>query len=221
MSNSSKQINQMVNFILQEADEKANEIRIKTEHDFNLEKQILIHNAKVRIVEDMAKKDKQRKIEDRIAQSAAIGAKKTKAMDFREGLLKDLINSAKSKIKNVSSNKAGYQELLKKLIIQAMIKIDETNIEIQCRQVDLSLVQQVAGPAIAEYIQMLKVQCGETTNVQYVVSTENFLPADSSGGVLLRGYAGRIVCDNTLDARLDLVFHALKPVIKQKCFSTK
>ena len=32
--------------ILQEAHEKANELRVKTEHDFNLEKQTLVHNAK-------------------------------------------------------------------------------------------------------------------------------------------------------------------------------
>ena len=39
----------MVNFILQEAHEKANEIRVKTEHDFNVEKQTLIHAARQRL----------------------------------------------------------------------------------------------------------------------------------------------------------------------------
>ena len=34
-----RQIRQMVNFILQEAREKASEIYVKTEHDFSLEKQ--------------------------------------------------------------------------------------------------------------------------------------------------------------------------------------
>ena len=34
-----RQIRQMVNFILQEAQEKASEIYLKTEHDFSLEKQ--------------------------------------------------------------------------------------------------------------------------------------------------------------------------------------
>ena len=34
-----RQIKQMVNFILQEAKEKASEIYMKAEHDFSLEKQ--------------------------------------------------------------------------------------------------------------------------------------------------------------------------------------
>ena len=34
-----RQIRQMVNFILQEAKEKASEIYVKAEHDFSLEKQ--------------------------------------------------------------------------------------------------------------------------------------------------------------------------------------
>ena len=37
MAGGPQQIRQMVNFILQEAHEKANEIRVKTEHDFNVE----------------------------------------------------------------------------------------------------------------------------------------------------------------------------------------
>jgi len=36
---SERQIRQMVNFILQEAKEKASEINVKAEHDFSMEKQ--------------------------------------------------------------------------------------------------------------------------------------------------------------------------------------
>ena len=61
-----RQIKQMVNFILQEAQEKANEIRIKTEHDFNLEKQMLVHNAKLKIQEEFSRKEKEREINKRM-----------------------------------------------------------------------------------------------------------------------------------------------------------
>ena len=37
-------IRQMVNFILKEACEEANEICVKTKHDFNLGKQTLVHS---------------------------------------------------------------------------------------------------------------------------------------------------------------------------------
>ena len=45
----SKQITQMVNFIVQEAKEKVNEIQVKTEHDYNLEKQNLVHSGKLKL----------------------------------------------------------------------------------------------------------------------------------------------------------------------------
>merc|ERR1712091_238543 len=67
MSGGTNQIRQMVNFILQEAHEKANEIRIKTEHDFNIEKQMLVHNAKLAIAEDYKQKDREREVSERIA----------------------------------------------------------------------------------------------------------------------------------------------------------
>ncbi len=50
----------MSNFILQEAHEKANEVRIKTEHDFNLEKQNLIHAEKLKVKDLFLKKEKER-----------------------------------------------------------------------------------------------------------------------------------------------------------------
>ena len=56
----------MANFILQEAHEKANEINIKTEHDFNLEKQMIVHTAKLKIQEEYAQKEKDREIQDRM-----------------------------------------------------------------------------------------------------------------------------------------------------------
>ena len=49
----------MCNFILQESIEKSNEIRLKTEHDFNLEKQTLLHNAKLRIQDEFKEMEKE------------------------------------------------------------------------------------------------------------------------------------------------------------------
>jgi V-type H+-transporting ATPase subunit E len=47
-----KQIAQMVEFIKQEAKEKADEIKFKTEQEFNIQKLEFIENAKLQIKED-------------------------------------------------------------------------------------------------------------------------------------------------------------------------
>jgi V-type H+-transporting ATPase subunit E len=87
MADTSRQIKQMVNFIMQEAHEKVNEIRIKTEHDFNLEKQMLVHNGKIKIQEEYTQKEKDLEIQQRVQRSSAVGAARVKKMKSRHELL--------------------------------------------------------------------------------------------------------------------------------------
>jgi len=54
-----KQLKQMCSFILKEANEKAQEIGVKAEEEFNIEKQRLIQEEKVKIRKDYEKKEKQ------------------------------------------------------------------------------------------------------------------------------------------------------------------
>ena len=95
MAGGPQQIRQMVNFILQEAHEKANEIRIKTEHDFNVEKQTLVHAARQRLNEEYAQKEREREVQARIAKSTAVGDARVKKMRLRDELLKQLVDEAK------------------------------------------------------------------------------------------------------------------------------
>lgn len=44
------------------------------------------------------------------------------------------------------------------------------------------------------------------------------LPNDSAGGIVLSADRGRIVCDNTLDARIDLVYKEQLPEIRATLF---
>jgi len=87
MSQSSAQIRQMCNFILQESIEKSNEIRLKTEHDFNLEKQTLLHNAKLRIQDEFKEMEKEREVKRRIEKSTEVGNSKVQKMKARDNLL--------------------------------------------------------------------------------------------------------------------------------------
>mmetsp|Transcript_10914 Transcript_10914/g.32574 ORF Transcript_10914/g.32574 Transcript_10914/m.32574 type:complete len:233 (-) Transcript_10914:148-846(-) len=91
MANGPDQIRQMVNFILQEAHEKANEIRIKTEHDFNVDKQTIVHNAKVAIADEYKAKEREREVQARIARSTAVGDARVKKMKVRDELLHELV----------------------------------------------------------------------------------------------------------------------------------
>jgi len=209
----------MVNFILQEAHEKANEIRVKTEHDFNLEKQTLVHEAKLAIQDEFAKKEKDREIQDRIARSAEIGECRVKKMKVRDDLLQTLLSEAGAKCAMVARGQ-NYPHLLQKLIVQGLIKIDEEECTIYCRGEDVKTVEKILPDAMEEYVAIMERESGVklSPKVKLNDNRDKDLPDSTYGGVKLTAAAGKIVCDNTMSARLTLVYDELLPSIRAIIF---
>jgi len=215
----SDQIRQMVNFILQEAHEKANEIRVKTEHDFNLEKQTLVHEAKLAIQEEFAKKEKDREIQERIARSAEIGECNVKKMKMRDELLQTLLSEGGSKCSVVARGQ-NYPHLLQKLIVQGLIKIEENVVTVYCRSEDIGTVESILPDAIKEYVEIMERESGIKLSPVVTLNSDRSkdVKEDSHGGVILTAVGGKIVCDNTMSARLGLVYEELLPSIRATLF---
>jgi len=209
----------MVNFILQEAHEKANEIRVKTEHDFNLEKQTLVHEAKLNIQDEFTKKEKEKEIQDRIARSTEIGECRVKKMKNRDDLLKQLVSESGSKCAMVARG-SNYPQLLKKLVVQSLIKIEDLKVEVRCRGEDRDTVAEVLPEAVKEYVEIMERESGVTLipDVSLNTTAARDLPETSYGGVVLTACQGKIVCNNTMSARLDLVYEELLPSIRAILF---
>ncbi|CAM9545154.1 unnamed protein product [Heterosigma akashiwo] len=218
MENTSSQIRQMVNFILQEAHEKANEIRLKTEHDFNLEKQMLVHNAKLRIQEEYAQKDKDLEVQERIVRSSKIGEARVQKMVARDEVLQGLIETAKSRLNDISQTKH-YESLLKNLIVQSLIKIEEDKVILVVREQDVAGVKKCLPAAVADYKAIMdEAGLACSPDVEVNADASRMLPASSAGGVIATARNSRIVLDNTLEARLDLVYTELLPQVRAMLF---
>ena len=218
MAGGPQQIRQMVNFILQEAHEKANEIRVKTEHDFNVEKQTLIHAARQRLNEEYAQKEREREVQQRIAKSTAVGDARVKKMRLRDELLKQLVDEARNEVAKVAKS-PDYPELIKKLIVQSLIKIEEPDVVVLCRACDVQLCEQQVPGAVQMYADIIKKETGEVAKVTCRVNTDasKHLPDHACcGGITVTACHGRIVCDNTLDARIQLCYEELLPQIRHE-----
>jgi len=61
-----KQIEQMVKFIRQEAVEKAREIHVKQEEEFNIEKLRMVESEKARIRQEYERKEKDIEVQKRM-----------------------------------------------------------------------------------------------------------------------------------------------------------
>ncbi|KAK4788283.1 hypothetical protein SAY86_019602 [Trapa natans] len=106
----------------------------------------------------------------------------------------------------------------------SLLKLKEPAVLLRCRKDDVYLVESVLDSAKEEYAEKANVHIPEVI-VDYHVylppapSHHNAHSQSCSGGVVLASRDGKIVCENTLDARLDVVFHKKLPEIRRCLFS--
>lgn len=184
-----------------------------------MEKQTLVHEAKLAVQDEFLKKEKDREIQERIARSTEIGECRVKKMKVRDDLLQTLVKEAASKCAVVAKGQ-NYPQLLQKLIVQGLIKIEENEAVIYTRAPDVAVVQKILPAAVAEYAELMQRESGVALKPLVTVNADRAkdLPEDTCGGVVLTALAGHIRCDNTLQSRLKLVYEELLPAIRAILF---
>jgi V-type H+-transporting ATPase subunit E len=178
-----------------------------------------VHDAKLAVQDEFSKKEKDREVQERIARSAEIGECRVKKMKIRDELLHTLLSEAGAKCAVVARGQ-NYPQLLQKLIVQGLIKIEEDEVKVYCRKDDFKMVEKVLPAAVAEYVGLMKKESGVTLKPVVTINTErgHDLNDSSYGGVMLTALNGKIVCDNTMASRLNLVYVELLPSIRAILF---
>lgn len=219
----SKQIQQMVRFIRQEAEEKANEISVSAEEEFNIEKLQLVEAEKKKIRQEYERKAKQVEVRKKIEYSMQLNSSRIKVLQAQDDLVNSMKDSASKELLRVSADIKAYKMLLKGLIVQSLLRLKESSVLLRCREADVSLVDSVLEEAKQEYAETAKVHPPKVA-----VDKQTYLPPPPStaeshgpscaGGVVMASQDGKIVCENTLDARLDVVFRKKLPEIRKLLF---
>uniref|UniRef100_A0A5B6Z3G9 Putative V-type proton ATPase subunit E n=1 Tax=Davidia involucrata TaxID=16924 RepID=A0A5B6Z3G9_DAVIN len=218
----SKQIQQMVKFIHQEAEEKANEISVSAEEEFNIEKLQLVEAEKKKIRQEYERKEKQVEVRKKIEYSMQLNSSRIKVLQAQDDLVSSMKEAASKELLHVSHDHHVYKKLLKDLIIQSLLRLKEPAVLLRCRKDDLHLVESFLHSAKEEYVEKANVYPPDI-----IVDNVHLPPAPShhhahgpfcSGGVVLASRDGKIVCENTLDARLDVVFRKKLPEIRKRLF---
>ncbi|XVF51447.1 hypothetical protein PTKIN_Ptkin04bG0186100 [Pterospermum kingtungense] len=218
----SKQIQQMVRFIRQEAEEKANEISVSAEEEFNIEKLQLVEAEKKKIRQEYEKKEKQVEIRKKIEYSMQLNASRIKVLQAQDDVVNSMKESASKELLNVSRDHHVYKKLLKDLIVQSLVRLKEPAVLLRCRKDDVHLVESVLHSAKEEYASKVNVHPPEifidNVHLPPAPSHHNAHGPFCSGGVVLASRDGKIVCENTLDARLDVAFRKKLPEIRKWLF---
>lgn len=215
----SKQIQQMVRFIRQEAEEKANEISVSAEEEFNIEKLQLVEAEKKKIRQEYEKKEKQVEIRKKIEYSMQLNASRLKVLQAQDDLVGSMKEAASKELLHVSHDHHTYHRLLKDLIVQSLLRLREPAVLLRCRKDDVEHVEHVLHDAKHEYALKAAVHPPEIhidhTHLPPAPSHHHAHGPFCSGGVVLASRDGKIVCENTLDARLDVVFRKKLPEIRK------
>ncbi|KAK8938909.1 V-type proton ATPase subunit E [Platanthera zijinensis] len=220
----SRQIQQMVRFIRQEAEEKANEISVSAEEEFNIEKLQLVEAEKRKIRQEYERKEKQVEVRRKIEYSMQLNASRIKVLQAQDDLVNSMKDTAAKELLDVAGHHHAYKNLLKDLIVQGLVRLKEPAVLLRCREEDLELVDAILDTAKDEYAEKAGVHSPEI-----IVDNDVYLPSAPShdhthekfcsGGVVLASRDGKIVYENTLDARLDVVFRKKLPEIRKLLYS--
>jgi len=217
-TDANKRIRQMINFIKQEAQEKAEEIRVKADEEFQIEKGRILNPEKLKLNQEFDRKFKDLEIQRKIEFSTQINKARLEVLEKRGKLMQEIQQTAFQRLGDVKKDTKQYEELLRKLIIQGLIRIDEAQVKIQCLKEDLNLLQNIVVKAVNDYKAIWKKEVGEESQVEVSVETEKFLPPSYVGGVVLTARQNKIMLDNTLAARLEICQDALSPIVRGRLF---
>jgi V-type H+-transporting ATPase subunit E len=227
-----KQVQQMVEFIKSEAKEKAREITDDAQSAANALRSEQVNTGRKLLNAEFDEKKKNIEIQKRTMQSREVNSNRLNVLRERDRILnvvRDNVSLMLEKV--VDSEPDRYRSLVRGLLLQGAYTMNEENLLVRCRACDKDLVQSMLSDVCSE----IKSKLGRNQSI--TIDTKNILPPApqmiptgnpnekkfpetlySLGGVVLSSMDTKITCDNTLEARLGIVFSQKLPEIKQGLF---
>lgn len=221
-----KQINQMIGFIRAEANEKCQEIEQKAAQEYERRFQELKRDKEQQVQQEFKAKRHTANVQRLIQSSHKKQEAKASLIQLRSQLVDSLKVSAINKLDKIENHEQ-YPQLLENLIIQGLIALQEEKCTIRCRKIDEAKVNSVLASAATKFKKAVADSTGYTPTLDALtVDTANYLPGPYQegaveyclGGVQVVARQGKIISNNTLDARLDLVMKHLLPQIRAFLF---
>ena len=239
----------MVQFIKQEAKEKAAEIKLKADEEYNIQKLRAVEDEKQKIRGDYERKEKQVEVQKRIAQSNEVRLGRMKTLKAREEAMQAVLAEAAAKLPSLTQG-SGYATLLESLILEALIELCDQKVQVKGIASAAAITQKAMTPAVAKYKEWATKSQGaawaSTIDVTFDSTplTSGCAPARPPdarapapapapaaahpprlslvrriGGVAVSGFGGKITLTNTLESRLMLAYETRLPELRRVLFA--
>lgn len=199
-------------FIEKEAQEKAKEIRVKADEEYEIEKAQIVRFETAAIDAAHAQRLKKALLAQQITKSTIGNKTRLRVLGEKEQAVNDVFDLARSQLASISKDAATYKPILEKLIEEGVLTILEPKVTVTVRKADVDVAKLAAETAAKEF-------AGKAGfDVAIAVDEELFLDADIAGGVVVRNGLGKIEVDNTLEKRLGLLAEEALPAIRLELF---
>jgi len=211
-----RRIKQMVAFIRQEARDKAEEINVRAKEECNVEVMKMTDREKAKMREEFKQREKRIEIENKITKQKVLDGYRMELLKAEDSKKTELKEMVQKRFAGVVKDSGKYKEFLKQAMIQAFLLIwDEEEVTVSCRKQDQSIVKSLMQPAMDEVKSRAQKECNTSLKMK---ANFNNKPVKCSGGVIVSARGGKVVCDNTLDARLNIVMRTELPMVRERLF---
>ncbi|KAJ1938077.1 V-ATPase V1 sector subunit E, partial [Kickxella alabastrina] len=145
------EMNKMVAFIRQEAQEKALEIKVKADEEFNIEKAKLVRQESINVEAQFQRKVKQAEVKQRIMTSTLINKSRLQVLQARQEMLDTVFSDAQEQLAKVPEDAEKYKQLLADLCVQAFVQLNDRRVNVRGRKADLELIKEAVVLAVEVY----------------------------------------------------------------------
>ncbi|KAF3988306.1 hypothetical protein FT663_04056 [Candidozyma haemuli var. vulneris] len=199
-------------FIEKEAQEKAKEIRLKADEEYEIEKASIVRSETAAIDSVYEQKLKKASLAQQITKSTISNKTRLRVLGEKEKVLDDIFEEAKKQLSSIASKKDEYKALLAGLIEEGVLALLEEKVSVKVREGDVSVAKEAAEEAAKGFKDKSK------KDVTITIDEESFLPKNSPGGVIVVNESGKIEVNNTLEERLKLLSEEALPGIRLELF---
>ena len=193
-------------FINNQTEARRDEILSLAESESEKERNSIIEKEREKLNNDFEKKIKQTEVKQRIQHSQELSQSRLQLLRAEDAHLQTLMIEVRNKLMQIRETKE-YQTLIKQLIIQGIKILNDRNITIRCIQKDLDIVKSIVNDIMKDHPK-LKIEIDELFCLEDKVI----------GGVTIATLGDSIICNNTLEHRMNQALITALPLIRKTVF---
>ncbi|EGW34439.1 uncharacterized protein SPAPADRAFT_49481 [Spathaspora passalidarum NRRL Y-27907] len=206
------ELTKMQAFIEKEAKEKAKEIKLKADEEYEIEKASIVRSETSAIDANYEAKLKKASLAQQITKSTISNKTRLRILSAKDQVLTEIFEAAEADLKKLTTSKEKYLPVLTGLIEEGLLALMEGKVSIKVREQDVAVAQEAIVEAAANFEAKAKFP------VEIVVNETDFLSKDIAGGVVVVNGTGKIEVNNTLEERLKILSEEALPALRLELF---